>query len=164
MFEVAAERLNAAIVAKPTKILTDITWHEFTREPLFIIAPPGTPKMPFEELLTKFPFIRFHRDVPLAHIIDAEIGKMGIQVRPSIEIDTIYGIVQCVTNGLGVSVAPHTAIFNSRPVDIVPFPFGNPQIFREIGIIERRNNPKEPLIKILHDKLAQLSEPFGIYR
>nr|WP_300311616.1 LysR family transcriptional regulator [Halomonas sp.] len=160
--DVNAGRLDLAIVAEHAGVSRHLSWAPFLREPLVVIAPPGTPSMPTRELLESLPFVHFACDVPLAALINNELTNQGIKVKHIAEIDTIPAIVECVSAGLGAAVVPDIAVReNGR--DMLKLPFGNPQVFRQIGTVQRANSAKTELLVALHNKLAELSEEFGVY-
>lgn len=164
MFDVSAGKLDAAIVAEPETNLPKLDFNAFIEEPLYAISKPGHNYQTAHELLTAEEYIHFNSNVPLARLIDAELNKQNIALKSSIQIDSIYGIIQCVVNGLGVSVVPCTAITHPYPMDVNALPFGDQQIFRRIGIVQLVNSPKDILINTLHDRLALLSGPHGKFR
>lgn len=160
--DVNAGRLDLAVVAEHAGVSRHLSWAPFLREPLVVIAPPGTPSMPMRELLENLPFVHFASDVPLAALINNELTNQGIKVKHIAEIDTIPAIVECVSAGLGAAVVPDIAVReNGR--DMLKLPFGNPQVFRQIGTVQRANSAKAELLVALHNKLAELSEEFGVY-
>ncbi|WP_111415074.1 LysR family transcriptional regulator [Billgrantia lactosivorans] len=161
--DVNADRLDLAIVAEHAGVSRNLLWSPFIREPLMVIAPPGTPWMPAKELLEALPFVRFGSDVPLGALINNELARLGITVQDIAEIDTVPAIVECVAAGLGVSIVPDIAVReNGR--DMLKLPFGEPQVFRKIGMIHRAGSPKAELFVTLHNKLAEMAGEFGVYR
>ncbi|MGN7806587.1 hypothetical protein ACTJKE_28360 [Ensifer sp. 22521] len=48
--------------------------------------------------------------------------------------------------------------------EVVAVPFGDPQIFRQIGLIERRTTPRAAVIERLHQHLVNFSGEFGLPR
>ncbi|MCE8016117.1 LysR family transcriptional regulator [Halomonas sp. MCCC 1A17488] len=161
--DVNADRLDMAVVAEHTGVSRNLLWSPFIREPLMVIAPPGTPWMPARELLEALPFVRFGSDVPLGALINNELARLGITVQDIAEIDTVPAIVECVAAGLGVSIVPDIAVReNGR--DMLKLPFGEPQVFRQIGMIHRAGSPKAELFVKLHNKLAEMAGEFGVYR
>lgn len=159
--DVLAGRLDIAIVAEHVGTPKTLRWMPFIREPLVVIAPPGTPKMTYREMLETLPFLRFSANVPLANMIDTEIAKLGIQTGETAEIDTVATIVECVSAGLGVSVVPHIALRN-LPMDLTTNPFGEPQLFRQIGIVRPATSPKDSFFDEVHLRLATMAESYGI--
>ncbi|HWL59244.1 MAG TPA: LysR family transcriptional regulator [Paracoccus sp. (in: a-proteobacteria)] len=159
--DVASGRLDAAMVAEHISFPAGVRWRPFRREPLFLIAPPGTTETTAEELLKNRPYVRFSSNVPLAHMIDLELARMNIRLNEVAEIDMISTIASFVAEGLGVSVVPQVAIDDcSKPLICVPF--GSPQLVRQIGLVERANGTRGVVISELHGLLVQASGECGI--
>jgi len=114
------------------------------------------------ETLKHNPYISLNTNVPLAHIIDTEIARMGIALTPAMEVDTVAAIVACVEAGLGVAVVPGIAIENHNSIQAISF--GSPVVFRQVGLAERLENPRADLVHELHVTLASLSGQFGLLR
>ncbi|WP_342595944.1 LysR substrate-binding domain-containing protein [Salinicola lusitanus] len=160
--DVNAGRLDLAVVAEHAGVSRNLTWSPFLREPLVVIAPPGTPPMTAGELLESLPFVHFASDVPLAALINNELTHQSLKVKHIAEIDTIPAIVECVAAGLGAAVVPDIAVReNGR--DMLKLPFGQPQVYRQIGTVQRANSAKSELLIAMHNKLAELSGEFGVF-
>ncbi len=164
IFDVGAGRLDAAIVAEPQVLPPKLIFTSYIEDPLLVITQPSPVSTDPIELLATQEYIHFFSNVPLARQIDSELRKRNITIKSTIRIDSIFGIIQCVINGLGVSVVPHTSITQPFPVNVCSLPFGDPPIIRRIGIVQVEPSPKSLLIDTLHDKLAQLSSPYGKFR
>jgi len=150
--DVVAGRLDAAMVAEHAGFPPALRWRPFLREPLFLVAPPGSPQLGCREFLSRYPYVRFRSNVPLAHMIDLELARMNVVLNEVAEIDTVLAIVSCVANGLGVSVVPQVAI-DDWAAPLVTVPFGTPQLYRRIGLVERQNGARALLIEQLHRRL-----------
>lgn len=159
--DVAAGRLDAAVIAENSVTARELRWTSFIREPLFVIAPPGTPVAPATRMLVDHLFIRFRANVPLAKLIDTELGRMNLPLNDIAEMDTIAAVVACVVNGLGVSIVPRIAALDSG-AGIVSVPFGDPPVFRQIGLLQRPQSPRTALIRELHSHLAAVSGEYGV--
>lgn len=162
--DVAAGRLDAAIVAEHVGIPNALRWSPFLREPLWLIAPENTTSRDPIELLNSRPYIRFRSAVPLANLIDTEISRLGVVTNDVAEIDTIGSIVTCVRQGLGISVVPHVALQEPEDMKLARLPFGKPQLNRQIGIVERTVSPRGEVIARLHSVLAEVCGPHGVAR
>ena len=162
--DVASGRLDAAVVAENLGFPPALRWSPFLREPLWLIAPSGTEVTDAARLLSTKPYIRFQSAVPLAHLIDTEISRMGVVTQDIAEIDTIGSIVTCVRQGMGISVVPHVVLEEPENREIVRLPFGQPQVTRQIGIVERTTSPRGEIIARLHEVLAHLSGEHGLAR
>lgn len=162
--DVAAGRLDAAIVAEHVGFPNALRWSPFLREPLWLIAPSGTTCTDPIELLNTRPYIRFRSAVPLANLIDTEVSRLGVVTNDVAEMDTIGSIVTCVRQGLGISVVPHVALQEPEDVGILRLPFGFPQVTRQIGIVERTVSPRGEIIAKLHSVLSELCGEYGVER
>lgn len=156
--DVAAGRLDAAMVAENRDLPAALRWNPFIREPLFVIAPPGSPQMAYAGYLKAYPYIRFRAAVPLAQTIDHELARMNITLNEIAEVDTISSITSCVANGLGVSIVPHIAIEES-PAALVTTAFGEPVVTRRIGLVQRVGSPRATMIEQLLTDLRNVSGP-----
>mgnify|MGYP002717585106 CR=1 FL=1 len=161
MQDVIAGRLDTAMIAEHSVMSRDLRWNPFIREPLFLIAPPGTPVTDLRTMLVSHPYVRFRSPVPLARLIEAELGRMNLPLRDIAEMDTISAITACVASGLGVSVVPRIALLDTRAT-LAAIPFGEPVVHREIGLIQVQNSPRAGLIAELHERLAQVSGDHGV--
>ena len=162
--DVAAGRLDAAIVAEHLGFPNALRWSPFLREPLWLIMPHGMETSDPIELLNTRPYIRFRSAVPLANLIDTELSRLGVVTNDVAEIDTIGSIVTCVRQGLGISVVPHVALQEPEDINITRLPFGTPQVTRQIGIVERTASPRAEIILRLHAVLAELCGEHGVDR
>lgn len=162
--DVAAGRIDAAVVAEHVGIPNALRWSPFLREPLWLIAPRGTESDDPIHLLNTRPYVRFRSAVPLANLIDTELSRLGVVTQDIAEIDTIGAIVTCVRQGLGISVVPHVALQEPEDFRLARLPFGQPQLTRQIGIVERTVSPRGEIIARIHDVLAQLCGLHGVPR
>lgn len=162
--DVAAGRLDAAIVAEHLGFPSALRWSPFLREPLWLIMPRGMESSDPIELLNTRPYIRFRSAVPLANLIDTELSRLGVVTNDVAEIDTIGSIVTGVRQGLGISVVPHVALQEPEDMNITRIPFGTPQVTRQIGIVERTASPRAEIILRLHAVLSELCSEHGVDR
>ncbi|PJE27099.1 DNA-binding transcriptional regulator, LysR family [Pseudooceanicola antarcticus] len=162
--DVAAGRLDAAIVAEHLGFPSALRWSPFLREPLWLIGPPGMQAVDPIELLNTRPYIRFRSAVPLANLIDTELSRLGVVTNDVAEIDTIGSIVTFVRQGLGISVVPHVALQEPEDLGLSRHPFGSPQVNRQIGIVERTSSPRAEIIGLLHGALSELCGEYGVDR
>lgn len=160
--DVLADRIDVAIVAERIAVPEGLHWRPFIREPLLLIAPPGTPSGDARALLEHLPYLRFSRDVPLANIIDAEMARMEIKPDEIAEIDMVWAIVESVRQGMGVAVVPHLILRNPENQALTYTQFGNPPTFRQIGLVQKTRSHRTELITELHRQLSTISHPYGI--
>ena len=147
------ERLDAAVVTQPREIARGFRWHPFAVEPLVVIAPADAKGKDDRSLLEGLPFVRFRRYAWAGQLIDGEINRRGIAVKPQMEIDSLEGIALLVGQGLGVSVIPRRKVDEPFPKSIRAVPFGKPQISRTLGLLEPTGNPRAGLVRQLLEAL-----------
>lgn len=162
--DVAAGRLDAAVVAEHLGFPPALRWSPFLQEPLWLIAPAGSKIESVAQALSTKPFVRFQSPVPLANLIDTEISRMGVVTEDVAAIDTIGAIMTCVRQGLGISVVPHVALQEPENDELVRLPFGKPPLSRRIGLVERVLSPRSEIIGCIHEVLANLSGQYGVER
>ena len=161
--DVVSGRLDSAMVAEHPGIPPTLRWSPFINEPLFAIAPRGTPQMSASEMLSTLPYVKFNSRFRLAQLIDIELARSGIATNLIAEIDTMTAVVACVVHGLGASVAPYSAL-KEAVGEVVSAPFGNPHVYRQIGLIERRTSTRTIVIDRLHQHLVSFSGKYGVAR
>jgi DNA-binding transcriptional LysR family regulator len=161
--DVVSGRLDSAMVAEYSGFPSSVRWSPFIQEPLFAIAPPGTPRLSAPEMLSQLPFVKLQSRFRLAQLIETELAKSGIVTNVIAEIDVMAAIVACVVHGLGVSVVPHIAL-QEAPDAVISAPFGDPQVYRQIGLIERRTSTRAAVIDRLHQHLVKFSGAYGVPR
>jgi DNA-binding transcriptional LysR family regulator len=163
MADVVAGRLDSAMVAEYSGFPSTVRWSPFINEPLVAIAPRGISPMPAAKLLAELPYVKFNSRFRLAHLIETELARSGIATNVVAEIDTIAAVVACVVHGLGASVVPWNAL-QEAPGEVISAPFGDPQIHRQIGLIERHKGPRTAVIQRLHEHLVSFSGDYGVPR
>ena len=161
--DVVSGRLDSAMVAEYSGFPSSVRWSPFIHEPLFAIAPPGTPQLSAPEMLSQLPFVKLQSRFRLAQLIETELAKSGIVTNVIAEVDVMAAIVACVVHGLGVSVVPHIALKEAQGA-VISAPFGSPQVYRQIGLIERRTSTRAAVIDRLHQHLVKFSGAYGVPR
>lgn len=162
--EVAAGRLDGAVVAENMSIPQLIRWSPFLREPLWVVAPRD---LAFDDpvaILRTLPFVRFQSPVPLAGLIDTELARLQIATQDIAEMDSIASIINCVAEGMGISIVPDIALREPEAQTLLYLPFGQPQVFRQIGLIERINSTRAAVIDHFHSVLAETCGKYGVMR
>ncbi|MGP9790818.1 LysR family transcriptional regulator [Roseinatronobacter sp. NSM] len=162
--EVAAGRLDAAVVAENMSIPQLIRWSPFLREPLWVIASRDLASDDPVTMLKTLPFVRFHSPVPLAGLIDTELARLQIATQDIAEMDSIASIINCVAEGMGISIVPDIALREPDAENLIYRPFGQPQIYRQIGLIERINSSRSAVINHFHGILADTCGEHGVVR
>lgn len=162
--EVAAGRLDAAVVAENMSIPQLIRWSPFLREPLWVVAPKELASDDPVAMLRTLPFVRFQSPVPLAGLIDTELARLQVATQDIAEMDSIASIINCVAEGMGISIVPDIALREPEAEALLYRPFGQPQVYRQIGLIERINSTRAAVIDHFHSVLAETCGEYGVMR
>lgn len=162
--EVAAGRLDAAVVAENISIPQLIRWSPFLREPLWVIAAKHLASDDPVAMLRNLPFVRFQSPVPLAGLINTELARLQVATQDIAEMDSIASIINCVAEGMGISIVPDIALREPDAEALVYLPFGQPQVYRQIGLIERINSTRATVIDHFHSVLAEACGAHGVLR
>ena len=162
--EVAAGRLDAAVVAENMSIPQLIRWSPFLREPLWVIAPKHLASDDPVAMLRNLPFVRFQSPVPLAALINTELARLQVATQDIAEMDSIASIIRCVAEGMGISIVPDIALREPDAEALRYLPFGQPQVYRQIGLIERINSSRAKVIDQFHSVLAETCGAYGVMR
>lgn len=150
---VAAGRLDAALVAEHVGIPTGLVWSPILTEPLVIIAPPGNEGRSEISLLRDLPFIRYATSVPLARQIATELSRLSVTPREIAVTNTMPAVVGMVQAGLGVALVPRIATYNLRPEALYCRPFCDDAITRCVGLVQRQVSSRSTVLAALHKEL-----------
>ncbi len=157
---VAAGRIDAALVAEHVGIPTGLIWAPILTEPLVLVAPPGHQARSDLELLRDLPFIRYATSVPLARQIETELSRLSVTPREVAVTNTMPAVVGMVQAGLGVALVPRIALYNIRPGTLDPRPFSEGAITRCVGLVQRQVSSRSRVLAqlqaVLLDEVAQI--------
>lgn len=153
--DVAAGRLDAALVAEHVGVPPGLVWSPILTEPLVIIAPPGTEGRSDIALLRDLPFIRYATSVPLARQIETELSRMSIAARDIGVTNTMPAVVGMVQAGLGVAIVPRIAINNLRSGSLHWRPYCDGKITRCVGLVQRQVSSRSKVLAQLHAVLLE---------
>ncbi|MDG4648442.1 LysR family transcriptional regulator [Roseibacterium sp. SDUM158017] len=162
MSDVAAGRLDAAMVAEHVGVPTGLSWSTVLTEPLVLIAPPREGRRSDISLLRDLPFVRYATDVPLARQIDTELSRLSITPRQVVLTNTMPSVVGMVQAGLGVAIVPQIATIDAAPGSLNSRPFGNGAIVRRIGLVQRQVSSRSKVLAGLREVLVRRAIDIGL--
>ena len=96
-----------------------------------------------EELLSTLPFIRFNKATGIGKVIERQLQALHIDVRETMELDSIEAILEMVAQGLGVAVVPESSLRRDSP--LTRLTLGDPPLTRDVALIVRKGARKFPL-------------------
>ena len=158
---VEEDELDGALLTEPVKsIPADCQWTEIATEYFYIVAPQGTPVLAQEELFRKFAFIRFDRTAWAGRIVDDYLLKSGIEVQDVMEFDSCEAALSMVAQGLGMTIVSFSVerLAAARALYTM-VPFGSPQLFRRIGLYQKRQHPRQRLVRLVFEEMVLNCNP-----
>ncbi|MDH5355214.1 MAG: LysR substrate-binding domain-containing protein [Gammaproteobacteria bacterium] len=147
--------IDCAIITEPETSVADMQFELIAREELAVIAHHQAIGENYRQALENNTYLRFNRQATLAQLIDVELKKRGIKVNSLMEITTLDAISSLVENGLGVSVVPIGRNLRPLPSSIRLLPFTSPPVYRRLGLLFWKDNPRVHLIEILRQELIR---------
>lgn len=148
---VQAGDVDVALVTAPETAPPDLTLRPVADQPLVVIAPNSAPGKTDKDLIESHPFIWFSRKTWAGQQIERRLSDRNIQVRASMETDSLEAIEALVQHGLGVSIVPLAGDL-ARGLKAVPF--DRPQMIRRLVLLTQPRAAKTRFIDALHRALT----------
>ena len=159
--DVAAGRLDAALVAEHVGVPVGLSWTPVLSEPLVLVAPPHANGQSELSLLKNLPFIRYETDVPLARQIETELSRLGVSAREIAVANTMPSVVGMVQAGLGFAIVPQIAFLDATQGSLYCIQFRNGAIKRRIGLVQRQVSSRGEVLIALRRMLLQRAAKIG---
>ncbi len=148
--------LDCAVVSQAISLNAELRYREIEKQPLVVIASKSLLGETDIELLENTSYIRFNKHTWAGGHIEKQLSMRKINLDITMEVDTLDGICALVANGVGVSVVPQMAILESFSNRIKTLPFGNPPVYRTIGLLEAKINRSREVTDTLYKTLTNL--------
>ena len=148
--------LDAAVISEPRQRYPHLAWRQLAVEPLILITPPTVAGAAPEEILARYPFIRFSRNAWVGEQIDNWLLERGITVRETMELESLDAIYTMVSSDLGVSVVPDRCVPPMHTISHNRIPLGE-DVVRVLGLLWRRDNLAYSAIDALAGEMAALA-------
>jgi DNA-binding transcriptional LysR family regulator len=89
-------------------------------------------------------------------MIEEQIAKMEISLHTIMQLDSIESVTLMVHHDLGVSIVPHRSVelLLRLPIKIVSF--GDPPLFRPLGLVQIKGSPKNHLCNAVFKQLLKV--------
>lgn len=161
MADVAAGRLDAALVAENVGVPSNLVWTPLLSEPLVLIAPPESAVMSESALLESLPFIRYSANVPLARQIETELSRHGKKIREIAVANTMPSVVGLVRAGFGCAVVPQIAARDEPQGSLFCREFRNGTVTRRLGLVQRRVSSRSQIVVALRHAISEVAVDAG---
>jgi DNA-binding transcriptional LysR family regulator len=162
MADVAAGRLDAALVAENVGVPASLSWTPVLTEPLVLIAPPSESWRSDRSLLGDLPFVRYATEVPLSRQIETELAALSITPRDIVATNTMPSVIGMVQAGLGVAIVPKIALLTAGADSVHARPFCNGAITRRVGLVQRTVSSRSEVLARLRRALRHVAELSGL--
>lgn len=152
---VRKRELDAAIITELPESDPEMKSLLITEEAMVLVAPPDCELTDWREVLGRYPFIRLNRNAGMGKIIERALRDYRLTVNEVMELDSSETVVGMAHAGIGAGVIPAGRLRRVPPGEVVVLPFGEPSIQRRVVLVERRNNPRSDLSKLVYDAVRQ---------
>jgi DNA-binding transcriptional LysR family regulator len=150
--------LDCALIVKPPfPVHGLLSWRPVRNEPYVLWVPQWRKDSDVGELLATQPFIRYDRRSHGGASIDHFLKQRKHSVKEFMEVDSVETIAMLVARGLGVAILPSTPSLKKLGLEIREISLGEHTFFRQIGLIERLDNPRAHLNNEFFDSLLATS-------
>ncbi|OZI44304.1 LysR family transcriptional regulator [Bordetella genomosp. 4] len=158
--QVDSGEIDIAVMLKPPFALpADLQWRELYAEPFVLLAPQKMQDRSWQDLLQTEPFIRYDRGSFGGRLVDQFLRHARFTVRETIELDELQAIAQLVRLGVGVALLPMSDALRI-PKGVTAIDLGDATFFREIGLVERPSDRRQPVATLLAQRIAEAAVRF----
>ncbi len=154
---VRKRELDAAIITELPEADPQLTSLVITQETMMVVAPPDCRLRDWREILESYPFIRLNRSAGMGKVIDRALRGYRLQVEEAMELDSSETVVGMAQAGIGAGVIPIGRLRRVPAGAVVSMPFGEPPIYRRVVLIERSNNPRSDLSRLVYDSVREVT-------
>ena len=143
---IARGEADLAIGPRPTG--ANLSFSRLERDHFVAAVPIGHPlagreMITFREL-TDYPLILTPRHTNGRRVLDRAIDQVHLTLRPQFELVHHFSVGKMVEAGLGITVLPRSAVPSLASREIVTVEIKSPRIFRDLGVITRREYQFSP--------------------
>jgi LysR family carnitine catabolism transcriptional activator len=143
---IAGGEADFAIGPRPNG--TNLSFVRLVRDEFVAALPLGHPLAGREAInlreLMAYPIIMTTRHANARVVLEQAINRLGQTLRPRFELMHHFSVGRMVEAGLGSTVLPRSAVPSLAATQIVTVAIKSPRIFRELGLITRREYQYSP--------------------
>ena len=156
--QVDSGEVDIAVMIKPPFALpADLRWRVLFNEPFVLLASQKQAHRDWLDLLENEAFIRYDRGSFGGRLVDQFLRRSRVSVKEAIELDELQAIAQLVRRGVGVALLPLSKAL-TLPRGVVAKDLGDATFFREIGLVERPSDSRQPIAALLAQRIAEAAE------
>ena len=157
--QVAAGELDVAVTLEPARPHpANLSWTSLYEDRFWLIAPPGLDHEDPRRLLSEQPFIRLDSRAWSGRTVERELRRLRVSVREEMVLGSPETIIKMVQKGLGISIISMSDELRAE-VPLTCLPFGEPQLTRRIGLMERQDRSGGRLAAALAQAVETVTRP-----
>jgi DNA-binding transcriptional LysR family regulator len=155
MDQLDSAEIDAAILIRPPfGTLPEMTWQSLMHEPFKLLVHKDTKGRNWRALLESQPFLRYDRTSFGGRLVTRFLRENHLVVQEAIELDEIAGLMNLVSEGLGVALVPMVEAYLPMPSGVRAISLGEKTFYREIGMLRNGVTSRRPLLQAL-DSVAR---------
>lgn len=156
---VKRRELDAAIISDIKKLPDSMEKLPLFSEPLVVIENQASEARSWREVLQRDPFLKINTASGLGSLIDDSLKRFRIRVDEAMELDSTDSLVQMTLAGLGSGVVPMGRVSAEAARSLRIFPFGEPQVQRQVVLVQRSSKAPAELLRVLYREIqSQIAE------
>ena len=152
----------AVMIRPPLGLLPDHESTHWVQEPFKLVVPASVRSRDWRRLVQQEPFLRYERKSFGGRLVDRFLREQGLAVHESIELDEIQGLIELVSQGLGVALVPMVDAHRLLPGNVRAISLGVHAFHREIGILQRRAKGRQAMVLELTTCLRAVARTSGV--
>ncbi len=145
---------------------TQVTFTRLDRDDFVAAVPQDHPLAGREEIslkeLAEYPIITTTRNTNARTVLERALHELHQTVQPAFELVHHLSVGKMVEAGLGVTLLPRSAVGSMSSARIVTVELKAPRIFRELGLITRREYQFSPAAQAFVTVLKQFFAKSGV--
>jgi len=150
------DRLDLGVGTLPEHEGLPVEVRALRDERLGLVLPPGPAREPLAAALSAAPFIAYPRASTTRRLIDAELARTGLRVRPTMEIGRPDVMIRLVEAGLGAAVLPGSVTEGPAARGAVRRPsYRRFAVVRRLGLLWPGGRALEPAARAFAELLEE---------
>lgn len=156
---VKRRELDAAIISDIKNLPDSMEKLSLFSEPLVVIENQASEARSWREVLQRDPFLKINTASGLGSLIADSLKRFRVRVDEAMELDSTDSLVQMTLAGLGSGVVPMGRVSAEAARSLRIFPFGEPQVQRQVVLVQRSSKAPAELLRVLYREIqSQIAE------
>ncbi|MDG1532685.1 MAG: LysR family transcriptional regulator [Paracoccaceae bacterium] len=154
--------LDAAVLSEPRRIPANLNWTPFVQEELMLLTAKEVTETDPIRILATNPFIRHTRKAAVGQLVDEWLSKNNVEVRDTMEMESLENLASMVAHNLGVSIGPNICVPDPIFQSLQKISLGSTAISRTLGVMTRTDCSKIKLVQRLSEQIDLTLKEHGL--